>query len=235
MTEAEWLKCDKPELMLEPWPWPVSERKMRLFACACCRQIWPYLTAPESRRAVELSEAYADGLIEDTERAAAHQAATVVARRERASAPVAAEWASSQRIPQFRLGQATADSASGTAYHAAEAAYSGAYYAAGTADRAAFDAGTQTKELELAAQAHLLRDIFGNPYRPVVLDPPWHTSTVLALAEGIYSDRAFDRLPILADALQDAGCDHSDILDHCRGPGPHVRGCWVVDLILGKD
>ena len=79
-----------------------------------------------------------------------------------------------------------------------------------------------------------IRDIFGNPFRPVAFDPAWLTSTAVALAEGIYADRAFDRLPILADALQDAGCDDADILDHCRGDGPHVRGCWVVDLVLGE-
>jgi hypothetical protein len=67
------------------------------------------------------------------------------------------------------------------------------------------------------------------------LEPAWLTSTVIALAKGIEDERAFDRLPILADALQDAGCDNADILDHCRGPGPHVRGCWVVDLVLGKE
>jgi hypothetical protein len=83
-------------------------------------------------------------------------------------------------------------------------------------------------------QPSLLRDIFGNPFRPVAPEPSWRTSTVVALAEGIYTDRAFDRLPILADALQDAGCDNADVLDHCRGSGPHVRGCWVVDLVLGK-
>jgi hypothetical protein len=84
-------------------------------------------------------------------------------------------------------------------------------------------------------QCHLLRDIFGNPFRPVAVDPAWLTSDVLALAQGIYDERAFDRMPILADALQDAGCDNDDILNHCRGPGPHVRGCWVVDLLLGKS
>ena len=66
------------------------------------------------------------------------------------------------------------------------------------------------------------------------IDPEWRTSTVVQLAQGIYADRAFDRLPILADALQDAGCDNEDVLTHCRGTGPHARGCWVVDLILGK-
>jgi hypothetical protein len=66
------------------------------------------------------------------------------------------------------------------------------------------------------------------------VDPQWLTSTVAALAQGIYADRAFDRLPILADALQDAGCGNEDVLAHCRGAGPHARGCWVVDLLLGK-
>jgi uncharacterized protein DUF6331 len=66
------------------------------------------------------------------------------------------------------------------------------------------------------------------------LDPNWRTSTVLALAQGIYDERAFDRLPILADALEDAGCDNEEMLAHCRGAGPHARGCWVVDLVLGK-
>ena len=81
----------------------------------------------------------------------------------------------------------------------------------------------------------LLRDILGNPFRPVALDPEWRTSTVVALAQGIYEERAFDRLPILADALQDAGCENEDILNHCRSKGPHVRGCWVVDLLLGNE
>ncbi len=87
---------------------------------------------------------------------------------------------------------------------------------------------------ERIQQSHLLRDIFGNPFRPIAVDPTWLTSTAVGLARGIYDDRAFDRLPILADALQDAGCENSDILAHCRGDGPHVRGCWVVDLVLGK-
>jgi hypothetical protein len=81
----------------------------------------------------------------------------------------------------------------------------------------------------------LALDVFGNPFRPVALDPSWLTSTVVQLAQGIYADRAFDRLPILADALQDAGCEHPDVLAHCRSDGPHVRGCWVADLLLGKS
>jgi hypothetical protein len=74
-----------------------------------------------------------------------------------------------------------------------------------------------------------------NPFRPVTVDPAWQTSNVTALAQPIYDERAFDRLSILADALEDAGCDNADILNHCRQPGEHVRGCWVVDLVLGKE
>jgi hypothetical protein len=84
-------------------------------------------------------------------------------------------------------------------------------------------------------QATFLRCIFGNPFRPVAFDARWRTADVLGLARGIYEDRAFDRMPLLADALMDAGCDSDDILTHCRCDGPHVRGCWVVDLVLGKE
>jgi hypothetical protein len=84
-------------------------------------------------------------------------------------------------------------------------------------------------------QCATVRDVINNPFRPVVFDSAWRSESVSALAAGVYTDRAFDRLPILADALEEAGCDHPDILNHCRGPGPHVRGCWVVDLVLGKE
>ena len=80
-----------------------------------------------------------------------------------------------------------------------------------------------------------VRDVFGNPFRPVAFDPAWRTSTAVALARGMYVSRDFGAMPIMADALQDAGCDSDDVLDHCRGDGPHVRGCWVVDLVLGKE
>jgi hypothetical protein len=82
----------------------------------------------------------------------------------------------------------------------------------------------------------LIRDIFGNPFRPVALDPAWLTSDVVALARGVYAERAFDRMPILADALQDAGCDCEEVLNHCRdATAAHVRGCWALDLVSGKE
>jgi hypothetical protein len=79
-----------------------------------------------------------------------------------------------------------------------------------------------------------LRDIFGNPFRPVTLDPTWRTPEVLLLARSLYEERRFEDMPVLADALEEAGCQNPDILAHCRQPGEHVRGCWVVDLLLGK-
>ena len=95
------------------------------------------------------------------------------------------------------------------------------------------------KNREPTAQAVLLRCIIGNPFRPPPPLPPavlaCNNGTVPRIAEAIYEQRAFQRLPILADALLDAGCDNEDIIQHCRSPGPHVRGCWAVDLILGKS
>jgi hypothetical protein len=91
---------------------------------------------------------------------------------------------------------------------------------------------------ERKVQCALLRDIFGNPFRPAAFNPAWRAwrdGTLTHLAQAIYDDRAFDRLPILADALEEAGCADRGLLDHCRGPGPHVRGCWAVDLVLGKS
>ena len=107
-------------------------------------------------------------------------------------------------------------SARGTAYHAA--------------------AAVESTTAEQACQCALLRCIVGpRQFRDVVLTPAWRTATVMSVAQAIYDDRAFDRLPILADALEDAGCTDHAILDHCRQPGEHVRGCWVVDLVLGKE
>ncbi len=82
--------------------------------------------------------------------------------------------------------------------------------------------------------ADVVRDVSGNPFRSVTFDLAWQTDTVTAIARGMYESRDFSGMPILADALQDAGCDNEEVLNHCRQPGEHVRGCWVVDLLLGK-
>jgi hypothetical protein len=88
---------------------------------------------------------------------------------------------------------------------------------------------------ESAAHCDIIRDIFGNPFRPVTFAPTWRTTDAVGVARSMYDSRDFAAMPILADALEDAGCDSADVLAHCRGDGPHVRGCWVVDLVLGKN
>ena len=93
---------------------------------------------------------------------------------------------------------------------------------------------TELDKKEEVAFVAILRDILGNPFNPVTINPKWLTSTVVSLAQQMYDSRDFSAMPILADALQDSGCSNEDILNHCRGPGPHVRGCWVCDLCLGK-
>ena len=176
---------------------------------ACCRRAVSLVATQHSLNRIVIAEQVADGLVGEPQRAEAEQLRTE-------EYDVAA-WAL-QPDP----------------FRAASAAN---YFSARTV-RLGSKGNRQTRKVawfnEMVVQGILLRDIFGNPFRPVALEPAWLTSTVLALASGIYEERAFDRLPILADALMDAGCDHADILDHCRGDGPHVRGCWVVDLILGK-
>ncbi len=112
-----------------------------------------------------------------------------------------------------------------------------------------FDAAYQSLKLVVSgelepdpSEAHvryrvldLLRDIFGNPFHPITLNPSWLTSTVVSIANQMYDTRDFSAMPILADALQDSSCDNETILTHCRGPGPHVRGCFVIDLLTGRE
>jgi hypothetical protein len=208
MTEAEWLECNDPTPMLEYIKGRGSERKIRLLAVACCRTYSKYFSNEESWEAVEVASQVADGIAQSGERERAFEAA----------------------------------------HHAANWTYN----AGAEMEAAAFTCGTREQvnevpQLTIDAFACnfyqnprrlvliLLRCIFGNPLRPVSIDPAWLTSDVIPLARGIYEERAFDRLPILSDALQDAGCENEDILNHCRSEGPHVRGCWVIDMLLGKE
>jgi hypothetical protein len=219
MTEAEWLASIDPQPMLEFLAESgKSVRKRRLFAVACCRRISHLLTG-KGNRAVLVAEQFADSLIGQQEM---HGAWTAVGFPQ---APSRRYAASAARAASCSPGY------DGTAHGAASAV-----------NAAACEAGENAHGLRTAeqtAQAALLRDIIASPFRPSTLLTPavlaWNEGTVRRIAQGIYDDRAFDRLPILADALEEAGCTNSDILDHCRQPGPHVRGCWAVDLILGKS
>ena len=193
-------------------------RKERLFACACCRRIWDQLSDERSRAAIEAAEQFADKLIDRTTLAKS--------RAEALRAAHAAPWPSGRRAGRFSPKFAEA---------ATLVAHSEHFSVFVEASRCAQFA-TVNAVIESAAQALLLRDIFGNPFRPVAFDGAWRSDTAVSLAKHIYESRDFSAMPILADALQDAGCDHTDILTHCRDESlTHVRGCWVVDLVLGKE
>ncbi|MCI0462153.1 MAG: hypothetical protein L0Z62_34815 [Gemmataceae bacterium] len=88
---------------------------------------------------------------------------------------------------------------------------------------------------ETTAQSVILREVFDNPFRPVALAADWRTPAAIAVARSMYEEHRFDEMPLLGDALEEAGCTDAQILTHCRQPGEHVRGCWVVDLILGRE
>jgi hypothetical protein len=217
-----------------------SDRKQRLHDCACARRIWHLLQDAGGRRAVETAEAFADGL------------ATLEALREAQGVVLAAADAiplacSSSDPPDHRVRLAASFAAYTVLCAAAGAAWefrSGAKDPLGrVADAIAREALTGTgpserrkkRADERAKQAALVRDIFGNPFRLIAVRPEWLTPAVINLSRVIYDDRAFDRLPMLADALEDAGCTDAELLGHLRSPGPHVRGCWAVDLVLGKS
>jgi hypothetical protein len=224
MTENQWLACIAPQQMLlfATAGGRGSERKLRLFGCACCRRIWCLLLDERSRTALEIAEHYADGRANNEQlREALGPARRIISQADSYCVYYAKSAAAMAAALGFRdlLSEGGISAAKAAAFeHAVHAEYD-----------------AKIAKREWAAQACLVRDIFGNPFRPVILNPAWRTSNVTALAQAIYDDRAFDRLPILADALEDAGCDNADILNHCRQPREHVRGCWVVDLVLGRE
>jgi hypothetical protein len=234
MKESEWWSTDDPVAMLFCVEAAASGRKLRLFACACCRRVWNEFVPPLVVGAVELAEAFADGGVGESVLA---RVRGVVTEHAAAAARSSGQGYLSYGYPAH-VGRAAAAAAAPVPREAAHRAGVSAAHAAN--DSSPWDTLPRSYSdpefvLERAAHADLLRDIFGNPFRPVRIKPAWLTSDVLALARGIYADLAFDRMPILADALQDAGCDHDEVLAHCREAREHARGCWLVDALLGKS
>jgi hypothetical protein len=229
MTEAEWLACTDPQPMLEFLRGKASDRKLRLFACACCRALDPDLgTSEPARAAIEAAERYVDGAECREELETASRAAAAASY---------APWIKSLEEGRFTV----TDSEKRQGWLARMARWASDAKKPEAAQRAAEAANSEWMISRLRPPgwegrlAFLLHDIFGNPFRPLTADPALLTPPVITLAQAMYDGRAFHRLPVLADALEDAGCTNADILSHLRGPGPHVRGCWAVDLILGKE
>ena len=222
MTEKEWPTSGSPQAMIQYCWSGASARKKRLFGCACCYRLGDRF--PDPRRcltAVRVAERFADG--EGTAEAldTAYRAARFVVRSHTRRGKRDDE-------PEELFGGTAACS------HVASPDIDHIRWAWNDIANTRLEAGAKW-HAELAATCDLLRCVFGNPFRPVAPDPTWLTADVLAMARGIYDERAFDRMPILADALQDAGCDNEDVLFHCRAANPvHVRGCWVLDLVLAK-
>ena len=231
VTEQEWLECKDPLKMLvflrvkmlgllrEAVSEKVSDRKPRLLGCACCHRLWHLLSDERSRKALSIAERYADGEVSAEKLGYAwgdaRRAAQVAHRQERQTAEGAAMYAVAM-LCQADIGRAL------EAVHLAAGCEA---YSLGHARLA--DIHNE--------QIPLLRDLFGNPFQPVALDSALRTPAVVQLARSLYEEKRFEDLPVLADALEEAGCQDATVLEHCRGPGPHVKGCWVLDLLLGKE
>jgi hypothetical protein len=246
MTEIEWSACSEVYPMLlalrskrSPRKW--STRKARLFAVACCRRVWHLLDSPADRRAVEVAEEMADKKKKLTDLRVSHDAASTIDLGRDPEPMTGGGWGYKD-IPKWddstglwvspkgrRVCRVARWASTPTPWGDPEA----------TANDARvllfFRAGLNAAKSEEQVQCGLLRDIAGPPARRgrAWLNGEW--GTVQGVAESIYEGRAFGRLPILADALEDAGCTDAELLGHLRSPGPHVRGCWAVDLVLGKS
>jgi hypothetical protein len=238
MTEAEWLHCTDPGAMLALLRGQGKPRKLRLFACACCRRIWHLLKDERSRAAVAASEDFADKAIGREELRASCQQAMLGKRQfdyyvhpeQNAAASVARASVSVTWImwlTEAALGNEAVRKRGGT-----------------TAE-VNLPLREQVGEAERKACVALLRDLLSNPFRPLRVDPTWLTwngGTVPKLARAVYEQRCLPegtldgaRLGVLADALEEAGCSEEEVLGHCRAPGPHYHGCWLVDRLLGWE
>jgi hypothetical protein len=250
MTADEWERCTDPGKMLDFLRGKASDRKVRLFAVACCRRAWHLLTEP-CRKALATAERFADGQVSDARRKAARGEAF------QAKPPLDVLFP----MPGLRLEsagtlakQAVCDTLAKKPASLDELEIALAWDAWAAA-RVPSDGGDLPACLpgdwpaEQVARfrrgtVNLVLDVFGNPFRLVLLNPlwqSWHGGTVRRLAEAVYEERNLPsghldaaRLAILADMLEEAGCCDAGLLGHLRSAGPHVRGCWAVDVLIGK-
>jgi hypothetical protein len=234
MDEVEWRKCDNPQAMLKSIRGQASARKLRLVAVACCYRIWSVLTDERARRSVVVAEGFADEVLTRQERAEARKQARSI------SQTASRRW-KAQGFPDSGPCYAANCGYGAAARVSCARAWEAAVHLFSSCTAAA--AGSRNdgaaRKQEAVVQCALVRDLFDLlVFAPVAISPAvlaWNNGTLMNFARTIYDERAFDRLPILADALEDAGCTDAAILDHLRGPGPHTRGCFALDLVLGKS
>jgi hypothetical protein len=220
MNEAAWLTSEDPERMYratenkrrgKPPRAVWTRRKEAFFGAACCRLIWPLVVLDKRcRRVVEYNERQFDRPLPPRKEEELYW-----------NAKQAAEDPANETTP-FLL-------------EAANVVYDSGHPGLLIPDILRWFQGWGDQRERLRQMAAIMRDVVGNPFRPTAIQAGWLPPTVVALARQIYDSRDFSAMPVLADALEDAGCDNEDVLQHCRGPGPHYLGCWLVDLVLAKE
>jgi hypothetical protein len=233
VTEEEWLDIEGSDT-LDVWrsmPYPERlegpHRKQLLLVAHLLRQVADQMTDPQFVAVIEAGEKYADGLITSEEKWAVYERARALYDTVPQPTEAAKDAATVAELYLYSRGE--------TAVAMVSAAGSRAALLAGGHGEKAETARCEAKAAMQALTRRLINEVHGNPFRPVTFSPSWRTNVVMSLARQIYDTRDFAAMPILADALEDAGCDNSGILYHCRGLGPHIRGCWALDLVLGKE
>jgi hypothetical protein len=233
MTEAEWLACTDPRAMLKYLTGRADhdplDGRFLLFAAASVRQQWQWLLDGRSRAAVAAAEGYVEGWVDEVDFDHAQK------RAEEAYDEAEENASEGEQEAGFLI------------RYGSYAAFCLTFCGPDDAWFAADDhAGNHLPHSQHAAfkpaQVALARCIFGNPFRSIAFDPSWLTPLVASLAEAAHDERRepegtldVERMAILADALEDAGCTEPVILEHLRGPGPHVWGCWVLGLLLPEE
>jgi len=234
VNKKTWLNSRDPLRLIDYHAHKGCRRKLRLLAIAFARSV-AGLVQPMHPRAdltglLAAAERFAD---EEIDRGAYRRAAAPIRSQLPPLNPHCRRWVMPRSIyAQYPWG--AADVFVVLSYEAIELRWNGVAGTLVAIERDAIMSAEDVTRLS-AYLCDLPRDIFGNPFRPVTFSPEWRSDTAVSLVRQMYDAREFSAMPILADALQDAGCDRDDILDHCRGPGPHVRGCWVCDLVMGKE
>jgi hypothetical protein len=247
MTEVEWLAATDPRPLIRFLEGKASDRKLRLFAAACCRRNWHILDPDISQPGVELIERYADNLASVSELEELHRSSRqkgdgfekrrglLLNRNQVSSLEDHLNYLESQKAYLLAYASKQDDYIDMVLIYTTQCKVRNLLGRNLHGGKEAHEEFLRLSVADLADLTHLLRDICGHLFRPVTFDPSWTTSTVGQLAESIYQGRTFVGLPILADALEESGCHNGAILNHLRSNGPHVRGCWALDLILGKE
>jgi hypothetical protein len=244
MTEEEWLTTADPNAMLAFLDGRAGTRKMRLFAVACCRRFPRFFPDAISQAFLHGAERYADGQLSWEDLWSAIVATFPLPLYQFEGEALVLPMPFWKRLPsiihegQFRMFVQLANELADRRIEEANDRRAVLQSRPGEeieSARAAWHLAHLAKRLEQLMQCFLLRDIFGNPFKPTPGIPPTVPGEATALARLIYKAEEFDELPCLADALEKAGCEYADMVNHCREPGLHVRGCWVLDLLLGKE